>query len=116
MHRGWGIVPKRRHRTYLGAWWHLHQHRKKDKWSADRIWIYPCWFTDGNSYGRRHFHIGHMPRKVLRAGKPRPGTLMIGVFSVQDGFEARTFQVRPPLCYPAMPTVGEALAACREFA
>lgn len=115
MHRGMGIEPKKKHRTFLGAWWHLHQHRKHIKVDADLIWMYPCWFTDTNGFGRKHYHIGHLPKGRKMGAAPRPGTLLLGVFAVHDGFEARTFRQKPPLCYPAMPTVGEALEVCTDF-
>lgn len=116
MHRGWGEEPKRRHRTWLGASWHLRAHRKRYRVDADLMWVYPCWFTDDNRFGRRHYHVGHLPKlgKLFdpERGKPRPGTLVLGVFAVEDGFEARTFEGKPATCYPARATVAEAV---REY-
>lgn len=109
MHAGWGDKPKQHHRTRLGAWWHLRDIRRKFKVDADLMWVYPCWFTDDNEFGRRHWHIGHLPKsRRMRAG-PRPGTLYLGVFAVEDGFEVRTFEARPATCFPARPTVAGAL-------
>jgi hypothetical protein len=116
MHRGWGDEPKIRHRTWPGAWWHLHGSRKRVKVDADLLWVYPCWFTDGNTFGRKHYHVGHVPklRKLFdpTRSKPRPGTLFLGVFAVSGGFEVRTFDTKPATCLPARPTVAEAL---REY-
>ena len=115
MHRGHGPEFKVAHRTRLGAWLHLRSNQRHFKVDADKIWIYPCWFTDGNTFGRKHYHIGHL-RKSKRydqwRDKPRNGTLMLGVFAVEDGFEVRTFEVKPAECRPAQPTVDEAL---REY-
>jgi hypothetical protein len=113
MHRGWGAEPKRSHRTWLGAWWHQRSNHRHFKVDADITWIYPCWFTDANTFGRKHYHIGHIPgsRKLFDPSRPRPrsGTLFLGVFVVEDGYEVRTFETRPPTCHPPQPTVTQAL-------
>lgn len=113
MHRGHGPEFKVRHRTWLGAWWHQRSNQGHFKVDADKVWIYPCWFTDDNAFGPRHYHIGHIRKpKRIEGARPRNGTLMLGVFAVDDGFEVRTFEDRPPACYPARPTADEAL---REY-
>jgi hypothetical protein len=114
MHRGHGPEFKVSHRTWLGARLHQRSNQRHFKVDADKVWVYPCWFTDANTFGRKHYHIGHI-RKSRRydaqAGKPRPGTLMLGVFAVTDGFEVRTFETKPPECRPPYPAVAEALLA-----
>ena len=114
MHRGWGEQPKVRHRTYLGAWWHLRSNQRYFKVDADLLWTYPCWFTDENTLGRRHYHIGHVPkgRKLPGHGRPQAGKLYVGVFSVEGGFEVRTFETKPPTCLPLQRSIAEAL---REY-
>jgi hypothetical protein len=111
MHRGWGEQPKVRHRTWLGAWWHLRWNQRHPKARADLMWVYPCWFTDQNTFGRKHFHVGHMrhSRKPAKFGAPVPGKLYAGVFAVQDGYEVRTFRTSPPECHPVQPSVIRAL-------
>src|SRR5580704_17409082 len=94
MHRGWGEKPKLKHRTWLGAQWHIHQHRHRYNIDADNIWVYPCWFTDDNRKGRKHYHVGHLPRFKKLTGRQPPiknGTLVMGIFAVEDGFETRVF-------------------------
>lgn len=60
MHMGRHGRPKIAHRTWVGAWWHKRNHVRHFKLGADRISIYPCWFTDDNQIGKRkHWHIGH---------------------------------------------------------
>jgi hypothetical protein len=112
MHRGHGPDFKIRHRTWLGAWLHQRSNQEHFKVDADKVWIYPCWFRDDNTFGRKHYHIGHL-RKSKRydmwAAKPRDGTLMLGVFAMEDGYEIRTFEVKPATCHPARRTVAEAL-------
>jgi hypothetical protein len=112
MHRGHGPEFKVAHRTWLGAWLHQRGNQRHFKIDADKVWVYPCWFTDDNAFGRRHYHIGHI-RKSKQGGiwgtKPRNGTLMLGVFAVEDGFEVRTFETRPPACRPPQITVTGAL-------
>ena len=114
MHRGHGPDFKVRHRTWLGAWLHQRSNQEHFKVDADKVWIYPCWFTDENTFGHKHYHIGHIRRpKRYEAWRPKPrsGTLMLGVFATEDGYEVRTFEVKPPECQPPQPTVGEALRA-----
>jgi hypothetical protein len=112
MHRGWGEKPKKRHQTFLGAKWHAHQHRAAFRIDADNIWVYPCWFTDENGWGRKHYHIGHLPQSKKLLG-PRPplkaGTLYLGVFAVAGGFEVRVFESRPAECGPVEPTAEAAV-------
>jgi hypothetical protein len=114
MHRGWGGRPKVAHRTWLGAHWHLRSNRRKFRVVADLYWVYPCWFTDENGFGRKHYHIGHVPkgRRLPGHGKPREAKLYVGVFAVADGFEVRTFDSRPATCRPPQPTIRRAL---REY-
>jgi hypothetical protein len=112
MHRGHGPEFKVRHRTWLGAWWHQRSNQGHFKVDADKVWIYPCWFTAENTTGRKHYHIGHIKRSKrydASAAKPRNGTLMWGVFAVEDGFEVRTFDVKPARCHPPRTTITEAV-------
>jgi len=111
MHRGWGEQPKIAHRTWLGAWWHLRGNRRHPKAKADLQWIYPCWFTDQDTFGRKHYHVGHMrhSRKPSKFGAPVPGKLYAGVFAVEGGFEVRTFYTFLPECHPVQPTAVQAL-------
>jgi hypothetical protein len=115
MHRGWGEQPKRRHRTRAGALWHQRSNRRRFKVDADILWVYPCWFTDQNTLGRRHYHVGHLPRARKMTAPPQPGKLILGVFAVEDGFETRTFETRPPTCYPIGTSVAGALLECTSF-
>lgn len=111
MHRGWGEQPKIRHRTWLGAHWHLRSNRRYFKVDADLLWVYPCWFTDRNTFGRKHYHVGHIRKGRIASGhgRPRPGKLYAGVFTTGDGFEARTFEVKPPVSYPVRDSLAAAL-------
>ena len=130
MHRGFGPQPKRVHRIWLGAWWHLRQHRARIKVDADSIQIYSCWFTDQNTLvKRRHWHIGHMPGTRTQLGAPPvAGKLYVGVFAVEVaseanhasglsrvGYETRVFSASgssrgAPVCLPVRATIEEALA------
>lgn len=113
MHRGSGPEPKKKHRTWLGAWWHLHRHRQLLRHSADIVSIYPCWFTDENTWGRRHWHIGRRPLPPVPGQHQRPGTLYIGVFAMGRGkdFEVRLLDVRPARVVATGPTAEKALLA-----
>lgn len=130
MHQGFGPQPKRVHRIWLGAWWHLRQHRARIKVDADSIQIYSCWFTDQNTLvKRRHWHIGHMPGTRTQLGAPPvAGKLYVGVFAVEVaseanhasglsrvGYETRVFSASgssrgAPVCLPVRATIEEALA------
>lgn len=59
MHMGRHGVPKKHHRTWLGAYLQKRAHFRKYKIGTDRISVYPCWFTDTNEFGSKHWHIGH---------------------------------------------------------
>ena len=115
MHRGWGRHPKQRHRTRASALWHLRSNRRKFKIDADILWVYPCWFTDQNTLGRKHYHVGHLPKARKMSAPPRPGKLILGVFATEDGFEVRTFEARPPTCYPAQASAAGALLEYVSF-
>lgn len=115
MHYGRGIKPKRSYRTWLGAWRHMRLHQRRLKIDADYIQVYPCWFTDENTFGSRHYHIGHLPgyRKKMSLpmteGKLAKGVLYVGVFAVEKGFQVRQFDTRPPTPGPVYGTVVAAL-------
>jgi hypothetical protein len=113
MHLGRNEEPKQKHRTWLGALWHLARHNRKHQAVADLMQVYPCWFTDENTFGRKHYHIGHRlgsARALRFPDKPRPGKLYVGVFSVEGGFQVREFSTCPAICFPLRPSVREALA------
>lgn len=68
MHMGRHDKPKISHRFWVGAWLHKRRHVNSLKIGADRLGIYPCWFTDGNEFGRKHWHIGHNRLPVWLSG------------------------------------------------
>lgn len=115
MHRGWGVVPKKRHATWLSARWHKRQHVRRFKLDADTVQVYPCWFTDENDWGRRHWHIGHVPhsrKRTARMPKPKAGRLYLGVFALEEGgFEVRVFDTVPPRVLGSGATPDEAVDA-----
>jgi hypothetical protein len=90
-------------------------HQRRLKIDADYIQVYPCWFTDQNTFGRKHYHVGHMPgyRKRMSGpvspGKVAKGVLYVGVFAVETGFQVRQFDTRPPTSGPVCATVEAAL-------
>jgi hypothetical protein len=115
MHQGRGVKPKRRYRTWLGAWRHMRLHQRRLKIDADYIQVYPCWFTDQNTFGPKHYHVGHMPgyRKRMSGpvspGKVAKGVLYVGVFATDQGFQVRQFDTKPATSWPVQPTVQAAL-------
>jgi hypothetical protein len=72
MHRGHGDEPKIVHRTALGAWWHKRDLVRRIKVDSDTLAIYPCWFTDGNTFGSRHWHVGHTRQVLSVTGSQKP--------------------------------------------
>jgi hypothetical protein len=120
MHQGRGIRPKRVYRTWLGAWRHMRRHQRRLKIDADYIQVYPCWFTDVNTFGRKHYHVGHLPGYRKRMSPPASpgrlakGVLYVGVFAVEEGFQVRCFDARPPVTGPVQLSVQAALKSYLE--
>lgn len=61
---------KRRHRTWIGAWFHVAKILVKFR---DRLHVYQCqWGEDREPMAKAHYHAGHAPGSVpVRPADPR---------------------------------------------
>jgi hypothetical protein len=79
MHRGFGEQYKIRHRFWVTAYLHLRRHQEAFRFDADLVNIYPCWFTDDNRFGVKHYHIGHFADRDSYLAKGQPYLIKIKV-------------------------------------
>lgn len=85
MHIGRRGKPKIAHKTWAGAWLHKRRIANKYKLGTDRAQIYPCWFRDDNTIGKkRHWHVGHS--RFSGWVEADPSSRVIGKAAAEGGY------------------------------